>query len=332
MPDPTAEQPGKQPSTASEEVSVPVGSIRLGDSPRLNGEDRAHIARLAEADAELPPILVDRRTMKVIDGMHRLRAAALQGRATIKVVFFDGRPAEVFIRAVKENIAHGLPLSQADRHAAAARIMASHPHMSDRAIGEAAGLAAKTVARIRRSGGAASQSSTRVGKDGRARPLNGEDGRLRAAEVLAQYPDASLREVARTVGIAPATVMDVRNRLARGEPPVLSRDREGGASPRVPAQPGPRGHLPLRPGQARPLPAATVEKLLRDPSLRNNDYGRQLLHLLQTTAGGTDQLLQRSTLVPSHCAHIVAGVAQQYAEAWQDFAAELTERGRSAGH
>src|SRR5579859_6840630 len=130
--------------------AIPVLSLRPADSPRLNGEDRAHIVRLAESETSLPPILVDRRTMRVIDGMHRLMAASLQGRDTIEVIFFDGSEADVFLRAVEENVAHGLPLSLADRRAAAERIITSHPHMSDRAIGQTTGLAAKTVAAVRK--------------------------------------------------------------------------------------------------------------------------------------------------------------------------------------
>ncbi len=154
-------------------VIVPLLSLRPADSPRLNGEDKAHIARLAEMDTPLPPILVDRRTMRVIDGMHRLMAASLQGRENISVRFFDGNETDVFLRAVQENIAHGLPLSQADRRAAAERIIASHPHMSDRAIGHSVGLAAKTVATIRKSSSEEiPQSNARVGRDGRVRPLD----------------------------------------------------------------------------------------------------------------------------------------------------------------
>ncbi|MFC7729983.1 hypothetical protein [Actinomadura keratinilytica] len=69
----------------------------------------------------LPPILVHRRTMRVVDGMHRLRAARLQGRCEIGVRFVDGPDADVFVAAVRANIGHGLPLSLADREAAAAR-------------------------------------------------------------------------------------------------------------------------------------------------------------------------------------------------------------------
>jgi len=68
-------------------------------------------------------------------------------------------------------------LSQADRRAAAERIIVSHPHMSDRAIGHAAGVVAKTVVAIRkRSTEDVPQSYARVGRDGRVRSLNSGEG------------------------------------------------------------------------------------------------------------------------------------------------------------
>lgn len=140
-----------------------------------------------------------------------------------------GVEADVFLRAVQENIAHGLPLTQADRRAAAERVIATHPHMSDRAIGHVAGLAAKTVAGIRkRSTDHPAQSNTRVGRDGRVRPLDSSEARRRAAELLASQPGSSLRDVARAVGISPATVLDVRKRLECGESPVPERPAAGG--------------------------------------------------------------------------------------------------------
>ncbi len=320
-------------------VSVPVLGLRPADSPRLNGEDKAHIARLAETETPLPPILVDKRTMRVIDGMHRLMAASLQGRATIEVVFFDGSEADVFLRAVQENVAHGLPLSQADRRAAAERIIASHPHMSDRAIGHSVGLAAKTVAAIRRrSSEEVPQSNARVGRDGRVRPLNFGEGRRRAAELLAQQPEASLRDVARAVGISPATVLDVRKRLERGEPPVPGRRQATGkttngagapsdgretAAQGAPARFGPAA-LSTAPGD----PASMVEKLLRDPSLRGSDRGKRMLLLLQVNAVAVAQVPDIATGVPPHCVSIVVQLARRYALMWQDFASVLDERAR----
>jgi hypothetical protein len=55
-----------------------VLSLRAGESLRLNGEDKTHVERLAEAEGPLPPILVERRSLRVIDGMHRLLAASLK--------------------------------------------------------------------------------------------------------------------------------------------------------------------------------------------------------------------------------------------------------------
>jgi ParB-like chromosome segregation protein Spo0J len=320
-------------------VAVPVLSLRPADSPRLNGEDKAHIARLAETETPLPPILVDRRTLRVIDGMHRLIAASLQGRETIDVRFFDGSETDVFLRAVQENIAHGLPLSQADRRAAAERIIASHPHMSDRAIGHSVGLAAKTVAVIRRSSSDNTpQFNARVGMDGKVRPLDSGVGRRRAAELLAQQPEASLRDVARAAGISPATVLDVRKRLERGESPVseksaaiAARKKAGGngaeADTDIDGAPAPAIRLSSRVATPQD-PAVAVEKLLRDPSLRNNERGKGMLRLLHVNAVGANQLPDVAEAVPPHCVGIVVQLARQYATMWQDFARELDGRAR----
>jgi ParB-like chromosome segregation protein Spo0J len=321
-------------------------SLRSADSPRLNGEDKAHIERLAETEAPLPPILVDRRTMRVIDGMHRLMAASLRGMDAIEVIFFDGTEADMFLRAVQENVTHGLPLSQADRSAAAERIIETHPHMSDRAIGHTAGLAAKTVAAIRkRSTDGLPQSNARVGRDGKVRPLDSGEGRRLAAELLAQQPTASLRDVARAAGISPATVLDVRKRLERGESPAPEKPNtvrgglrsvaDNGADNGAVTHPGEGNASVPRPGPhpvPRPAvaadPAATVEKLLRDPSLRNNEQGRGMLRLLHVNAIGAEQLPDAAGAVPPHCVAIIVQLARQYAKMWQDFARELDERAR----
>jgi hypothetical protein len=320
-------------------VAVPVLSLKPADSPRLNGEDKAHIARLVETETPLPPILVQKNTMRVIDGMHRLMAASLRGRETIDVIFFDGSDADIFLRAVQENITHGLPLSHADRRAAAERIIASHPHMSDRAIGHSAGLAAKTVAAIRkRSSGEVPQPNARVGRDGRVRPLNSGEGRQRAAELLARQPEASVRDVARVTGIAPATVLDVRKRLERGEPPVPGKHTANGraASGAEANAHGDESSAPAVRFDPRSAsrstaprdPAAAVQKLLRDPSLRSSERGKGMLRLLYVNAVGAEQLQELSASVPLHCVALFVQLARQYAKMWQDFAMELDGRAR----
>ena len=327
---------------STEVVPVPVLALRSADSPRLKGEDKAHIFRLAETEAPLPPILVQKRTMRVIDGMHRLMAASMQGRETIDVIFFDGSEADIFLRAVQENIAHGLPLSRADRRAAAERIIASHPQMSDRTIGHSVGLSAKTVAGIRkRSVGDLPQPSARIGKDGRARPLNSGEGRRRAAELLAQQPESSLRAVARTAGISPATVLDVRRRLARGESvvPRIRASNSGAArgaetsaarddTPGLATRFGPPYPLDSRPTAPGSSPVVAVEKLQRDPSLRSSERGKEVLRLLHANAAAVDRLPDIATGVPAHCVSIVVQLAQQYTQMWQELASELDGRAR----
>jgi hypothetical protein len=306
---------------------VPICSLRSGESPRLEGEDKAHIARLAESETPLPPILVDRRTMRVIDGMHRLMAASLQGREMVEVEFFDGSPADAFLLAVKANTTHGLPLSLADRRAAAVRIISLYPEMSDRALGETAGLAARTVGAIRRrSTDEASQLNARIGRDGKARPLNAVEGRLRAAALLTQHPEASLREVARGAGVSPATALDVRQRLERGEEPASSRleNAQGSGDVSERAQ-----QVPPR-DKTAPAPTATaaLQRLLHDPSLRHTEQGRLLLRLLQLNAVGAQELPAVVAALPPHATATVIDLARQFGQMWMEVAQELQARAR----
>jgi len=298
------------------------------------GEDAKHVTRLAELDDKLPPILVDRRSMRVIDGMHRLAAASLRGQSTIEVEFFDGTPDEAFLRSVEANVTHGLPLSQEDRRNAAGRIVASHPHLSDRAIARASGLSAKSVAAIRqRTGGKASTLTARVGRDGKVRPVHNFEGRRRAAELIARHPEASLREVARRAGISPATVSDVRKRLASGELPVPERvsssagSDEGHYSSAATIQEF-RRQAVSRTQPTLPEPAALLESLLRDPSLRMREDGRRLLRLLQHVAVRPQDVPGLASVVPSHCSEMVADLVRQHIAAWLKFTRELDDRAR----
>ena len=95
--------------------TVPIELLKFADSPRLEGEKPDHIRVLAGVDTDLPPILVHRQTMTVLDGMHRLRAAIQNGQREIRVQFFIGSHEDAFVAAVQANISHGLPLSLADR-------------------------------------------------------------------------------------------------------------------------------------------------------------------------------------------------------------------------
>lgn len=279
-------------------------------------------------EARLPPIIADRHSRRVIDGMHRLLAASLKGQDTIEVRFFDGSPQDAFLCAVEANVTHGLPLSQADRRAAAGHIIETHPHLSDRAIAQLAGLSAKSVGGIRRRSAVVPPVKARIGQDGKVRPLSSLEGRQRAAKFLAEHPHASLREVARDAGLSPATVRDVRRRLERGEEPVPVRPAPAGgrrARPESAARSGARRAVRA----VRQVPAFVLDKLLRDPSLRHNEQGRRLLRWLQHNPAGPQDRSGVVAAVPPHCAALVVQLARQNGQMWLDFAQELDERVRS---
>jgi ParB-like nuclease domain len=325
--------------------SVPILSIKPGYSPRLHGEDSTHIRRLAEIETKLPPILVDHRTMTVIDGMHRLRAASLNGQHTIEVEFFEGTPEEAFLRAVEQNVTHGFPLAQADRRAAAARIIASHPNMSDRAIAELSGLGTRAVATIRRATETGPATTARIGRDGKVRPLNSAAGRRKAAEVISERPEAPLREVARCAGVSPATVRDVRMRLARGEDPVPNppRGAAGSQASKECSEEGAgegseEGANLSHPHQGdadrassvtvQRSPSRILERLLQDPSLRHSERGRRLLRLLQSGVVGEEEMFRIMAVIPPHCSALIRQLARHNSEVWLSVARELDKRAR----
>jgi ParB-like chromosome segregation protein Spo0J len=286
-----------------------------------------HIRSLAELENKLPPILVHRKTMRVIDGMHRLKAAILRGERTIEAIFYDGDDAEAFMMAVKANIKHGLPLSLSDRKAAAARIVRSSPHMSDRAIAEVSGLSAKTVGAIRwDSADELAEAHRRVGRDGRIRPLSTVDGRRFASELITLNPESSSREIARMAGISPSTVRDVRARLRRGEDPVPIRQRAGNHLERPT-----REHKlqeRIKSVQSFQCRDEILDKLSRDPAVRMTEHGRAMLRWLNSQSQQVDKDWGAvASQVPEHCMCLIADLACSIAGSWLEFASEMRSRG-----
>ncbi len=285
---------------------------------------------LASTGDPLPPIVVHRATMRVIDGMHRLKAAKARGDREIAVEFFDGTEDDAFLRAVCENVVHGLPLSRIDREAAVRRIMSSHAGLSDRAIARMVALSPSTVAAIRRrSSDGSAQSNSRLGMDGRTRPVDAVEGRLRTSRLIAQRPDASLRAIARDAKVSLGTAHDVRKRMDRGEDPVPARLRSeptGSAEPTDSSVlvPAPRAEGTIGGG----LPSSSiVDSLRRDPALRVSETGRMLLQWLGVCAlpQHREQVVDA---IPEHCVESVLELASTCAENWMRLRQDLQRRVR----
>jgi ParB-like chromosome segregation protein Spo0J len=312
-----------------ETFTVSVESLVSGDSPRLLGQDTEHTRRLAQYDGALPPILVSRVENRIIDGLHRLEAARLRGDQTISVRYFDGDANDAFVVAVRVNAEHGLPLTLVDREAAAKRIILSHPDYSDRAIGVIAKLSARTVGRLRadlRQTHGVAERTARIGRDGRARPIDAAQGRLAAHAMIIKNPQASLREIARTAGISPATARDVRKRVERGDSPVPAARRTETADPLADALRGPmraRKQKAEREGRDQ---EQLLRSLNRDPSLRFSETGRALLRWVLSRASGPVGWEDVVDTIPSHSSYLVAEVARGCAEQWLAFADRIERR------
>jgi ParB-like chromosome segregation protein Spo0J len=299
--------PVYQPEVGTGPVLVPIRSLRLADSPRVAGEDMNHVRALAKFEGRLPPIVVHRPTMRVIDGMHRLSAALRRGQKEIEVSFVDGSEHDLFVLAVELNSGQGLPLSQRDRITAATRIVRTHPHRSDRSIARLVGLSAKTVAAIRRrSTDDIPRLNTRLGLDGKVRPLSAAHGRELAGRLMAERPAASLRVIAREAGVSLGTAQDVSRRLRAGQDPVPASGER--SQPAVPAEPNP----------------VSLQHLRNDPSLRSSDMGRALLRLLSLHSIPAQVWTQVAAAVPAHSAETIAALARGCAESWLDFASKVT--------
>ncbi|MFF5505921.1 ParB/RepB/Spo0J family partition protein [Streptomyces roseolus] len=320
-------------------VRVPTATLRTADSPRTVGLDEEYARTLATAEGPYRPLLVHRATMRVIDGTHRLRAARLRGQNTVDVVFFDGSAEDAFVLSVEANIRHGRPLTRRERTTAALRILRTHPDWSDRFLADRTGLSARTVAALRARATGPTAVDGRIGRDGRIRPLDPVRGREAAARLLADHPQASLREIARAAGIAPSTVRDVRRRIGEGADPVPAGQRRarpplhesggltavpGGSGQGAPTGPnGPNGP----PGAAGQRLAALVPALCKDPLLRLSEAGRLLLRMLDLQVSALRQRERIVAAVPPYRAETAAAAAAQCAQVWQELSDELRRRG-----
>jgi hypothetical protein len=142
--------------------------IGSGCFRRSSGMDGAHVRALAAVAnfSVLPPILVQRDGLRVIDGAHRLTAARACGQKFIRARVVNCTDEDAYILAVAANTQHGLPLSHADSVSSARRILHWHPDWPDRAIASATGLRTHIVARLRLVAGRAALVGGRTGEEG----------------------------------------------------------------------------------------------------------------------------------------------------------------------
>jgi ParB-like chromosome segregation protein Spo0J len=324
------------------EIEVPLNSLVPGFYLRRSGTSAAHVQILADAAAtsKLPPILVHKSGLRIIDGLHRFEVARLRGQTHINVRLIDCSDSEALVLAIKSNTLHGLPLSKGDRISGAKRILAAHPDWSDRAVAEIAGLSAKTIGVLRnRSTGGTPSLEKRLGRDGKLHPINGAAGRKRVVEYIMAHPDASIRQIAREVDVSLGTVHDVRDRLRRGTDPMA--ERRGASGPHPPVRPVPdvaSGRPPAASSgmrakrhHARQLTWTEIScKITSDPAVRYTDGGRAFLRWMTRHAAATDEWREFVDAIPVHWLEDIESIAAQISEEWGRFANWVRDREESA--
>jgi ParB-like nuclease domain len=313
------------------EVNVPVDAVVPGFHLRTAGTDAAHVRLLADAagTVQLPPILVQRNGMRIIDGMHRVAVAKLRGECAIRARIVDCSDEKALVLAVKSNTLHGLPLTKADRISSAKRILAEHPDWSDRKVAGIAGLSGKSIASLRnRSIGSAQFDGKRLGRDGKRRPVDAGEGRLRAAEYVRAHPEASVRQIASETEVSLGTAHNVRQKIRGGMDLSApeSSPREGQAVAASQAAPPPVTNIGDRATAStvrRLAWSAVVGKLAGDPTLKYTDGGRAFLRWMTQHAMHQDEWREFADAIPERWLDEVRQAAAAMSDEWGKFASEL---------
>ena len=325
------------PTASDAVIMVPIERLKRGPVVRMLGEDPAHVRLLAATPKRLPPILVHRSSLRVIDGMHRLWAAQLRDEKTIAVHFFEGSDAEAYVAAVRANVEHGKPLTLIDRERAAERMTVLHPEWSDRAIGETCALSPKTVAGMRRRtteeaphlSAATDGNETadrlvgtgkdagmgrdfRRGRDGRVRPIDPVPGRERIAAAVREDPLASLRQIAAQTGTSVGTVSDVRRRLAAGKSAFPDGTHRHLASVEDEVAPD------------TPLFAHWAD----DVACSSTDGGSEFAGWFDSSQVKSDDCERYVDLPPLSRIYAIVAEAQARSRIWAKYAADLESRAR----
>jgi len=188
--------------------TVPLAELSDADWPRVRGLDLRHAKALATKEDDLPPILVSSRSLQIIDGMHRLRAAELRGQRYVGVRFVDVGPDGAFpARGASQSHARnpfdrrrppGQSPSDLVRPHRSGGYRRGHPHSPRRPTTTPAGRRPPWPRRP-------------------YPPFATTHGRRHAGEIIAADPNTPLRDVARAAGISVAAAHDVQLRLRRGD-------------------------------------------------------------------------------------------------------------------
>ncbi len=302
---------------------VPISRLIGTMGVRSQPVDVAHVTQLSQLVDRLPPIVVHRPTMTVVDGVHRLLAIVGAGGTHVDAILIDIDLADAFVLGVQLNSAHGLPLTQRDRRLAITRILGEHPEWSDRRIAEVAGVSPKTVGAVRRTAPDLPPVTERIGRDGLPRSILANRGQPRTSAIGALDVRQPSGPVASSLHPDGAPVPPDSG--TSSEPAPIAGGRMVSSRQAGQVGPGPLPDVEAGRGAGRGNGRSseiqrTLHRLRLDPSLRDNVVGRTLLRLLSAHLWDETRLLAVADAVPSHRAADIAYAAKLCSDSWARFA------------
>ena len=291
-----------------------LAELSVSTSFREGGLNEEHVQRLVALAGHWPPVLVNRPTALSSTARIGWRPPGSSGSSRIEAWYFDGGPDDALIEFVRRNVHQGLPLTLRERKRAAEHVLSAHPEWSDRRIAEFCAISPKTVGRLRGEAGAARPTEgilqldarTRIGRDNKWRPVHNGSVRSRVAEALKEHPGASLRSVAKSVGVSPETVRIVRMNMdatcapdVAGDPPTME----------------PTAQLPEKPVSWD-----------QDLALVSSDDGEDFVAWFDRTTLTEDECWRFVDSVPLSRIYEIADEARRRSEVWVQFAKCLDMR------
>lgn len=146
--------------------TIDVGSVLIDETlyPRhkLSAQNVTYLKEAIRAGTELPPIVIDAKTRKVVDGWHRIRACQSLKIPTIEAELRNySSQQEMFTAAVSLNASHGYKLTVWDQIRSLLRLL--ELGASDEVIQQALHITPERMAKLRLRTGTA--------PDGTAEPL-----------------------------------------------------------------------------------------------------------------------------------------------------------------
>jgi len=133
---------------------VPIASLVLDFSlyprPDVDSQHVGYLAEAIRAGNELPPVVIDAASKRVIDGFHRVNAFKRVNGPDCKIKVMEktyATEAEMFIDAMRYNAAHGRTLTRYDRvHCI---VKAKEFKLDDEQIADALHLTVETLGQLR---------------------------------------------------------------------------------------------------------------------------------------------------------------------------------------